>query len=306
MKKNTDFLLNPIFIFSILLLALNDHFFKFQFGNWFTGKFSDILGIITLPLLLNFMFPKLKLKALVITVLFFTFWKSPYSEFLIHFYNSISPISITRVPDYSDLWAFLFLPIPYFLITRRELLHQIRLKKISVFPVLVVSVFVLMSTSPGNYYYRYHEETGNLVFNNLNVTVKTNKNDLFKRLKDRNIHVYKDTAYIINQNQWRMMSGIKIQTRQIIKEKELFKLNQDSLKSVILKEIDQANDYKIDSLQVNGDKMTDIRFSTTGNDTETTVYLHSLNVGKFTKNEKMKGKIKRVYKAMLKKEILGW
>ena len=45
MKRNKFLLLNYVFVVSIILLFINDHFLKLYFHNWFTGKFSDFFAI---------------------------------------------------------------------------------------------------------------------------------------------------------------------------------------------------------------------------------------------------------------------
>lgn len=46
-------LLHPVALISIALLVLNDHWWKWEFSNWWTGKLSDIAGLIFFPLLLQ-------------------------------------------------------------------------------------------------------------------------------------------------------------------------------------------------------------------------------------------------------------
>ncbi len=43
--------MNPIALFSLGLLILNDHILKHRYGNSITGKLSDIAGLIFFPLL---------------------------------------------------------------------------------------------------------------------------------------------------------------------------------------------------------------------------------------------------------------
>lgn len=65
--------IHPIPISAVILMALNDHYFKYLFANWFTGKFSDFLGLFYFPLfvvaLVSVLFKKkLKLKYLIIAI----------------------------------------------------------------------------------------------------------------------------------------------------------------------------------------------------------------------------------------------
>ena len=45
-------LAHPIAIIAIILLVLNDHLLKAQYASWWTGKLSDVAGLIFVPLLL--------------------------------------------------------------------------------------------------------------------------------------------------------------------------------------------------------------------------------------------------------------
>lgn len=38
---------------AIVLMAVNDHYLKHRFGNWWTGKLSDFAGLFVLPLVLT-------------------------------------------------------------------------------------------------------------------------------------------------------------------------------------------------------------------------------------------------------------
>lgn len=44
---------HPVPLVSIVLLVLNDHWWKWEFGTWWTGKLSDVVGLIFFPLLLQ-------------------------------------------------------------------------------------------------------------------------------------------------------------------------------------------------------------------------------------------------------------
>ena len=118
-------LVNYLFIISLIVLFLNDHIFKTNFSNWFTGKISDVFGIILLPFLITYLFPKLKQNSVFVTIAFFIFWKSPFSNSFITLYNSISPIAITRIVDYTDFLSFAFLPISYYIIKNSDLIASL-------------------------------------------------------------------------------------------------------------------------------------------------------------------------------------
>jgi hypothetical protein len=43
-------LLHPVSLLCIVLWGLNDHVFKALYGNWLTGKLSDLTGLVAFPL----------------------------------------------------------------------------------------------------------------------------------------------------------------------------------------------------------------------------------------------------------------
>src|SRR5258705_7640999 len=132
--RNMYLLFNWIFIVGLLLLALNDHYFKWQFSNWLTGKISDFVGLLILPMFLLFLFPKLTKAVPVISGLLFIFWKLPVSENVISTYNQIAPIPMVRTVDYSDLTALTILPFSHLLIRRIEKFKIHMLARLSLNP----------------------------------------------------------------------------------------------------------------------------------------------------------------------------
>ncbi|MFP2927862.1 hypothetical protein ACLESO_22230 [Pyxidicoccus sp. 3LG] len=46
-------LLHPLVLGSVALLLLNDHVFKARWPSWWTGKLSDLAGLVMFPLLLQ-------------------------------------------------------------------------------------------------------------------------------------------------------------------------------------------------------------------------------------------------------------
>ncbi len=47
-----DFLMDPVVLVALGVLLLNDHMLKEQYGNWWTGKLSDVAGMVLFPVLL--------------------------------------------------------------------------------------------------------------------------------------------------------------------------------------------------------------------------------------------------------------
>lgn len=119
-RNRAALLLNYVFLAGLLLLALNDHFFKDAFGNLLTGKLSDFAGVLILPIFLAYVFNTRSRGVIVATVLFFAFWKSPLSQGLIDGINATGLIHYGRVVDYTDLLAFAVLPLSWLVVRSPE------------------------------------------------------------------------------------------------------------------------------------------------------------------------------------------
>ena len=51
--KPIDFFIHPLPLIAVVLTALNDHFFKYQYPGLITGKLSDFTGLFYFPLFLS-------------------------------------------------------------------------------------------------------------------------------------------------------------------------------------------------------------------------------------------------------------
>ncbi|MFC3161152.1 hypothetical protein SAMN05443633_101224 [Chryseobacterium arachidis] len=302
--RNKNLILNYVFLSCLIVLFLNDHFFKFQYTSWLTGKLSDIVGIVLLPMLLTYLFPKLKENSVFAAGLFFSFWKSPFSESFIKWYNLISPISIHRVVDESDLLVLLLLPVPYFLIKNIKALHPFSLKKIHAFAVLLPTIFVLMSTSPG-YRYNYLSYSGNLAFINSTFTVAKPKDELIDEFKNRNINIYKDTTRIVNKNKWKYFDMVNVQQQNLHNNKAIFRIADDSIKRLIVREIEQSGDYKIDKIKIGDQTIENIQFYMSKDEKTGGTYmsLKSMTIEKNLREAQVERKLRKVYKKLLEEEF---
>lgn len=99
------------FNIALAILLLNDFILKDLYGNWLTGKLSDFAGLFVFSLFFIAFFSKYRQVVLYVTGILFIFWKSPFSQPSINFWNSLSIFSIQRVVDYTDLFALLVLPL---------------------------------------------------------------------------------------------------------------------------------------------------------------------------------------------------
>lgn len=186
-KSNRDLLQNYIFLIGVTLLFINDQFLKFEFGNTFTGKLSDICGIIIFPFFLTFIFPKLKEYSVLLAGAIFTFWKSEYSQALIDFINKTTWLQASRVIDYTDLYVLILLPISFFIIKNRVLLSKFSFKIIPT-PLLFFSTFfILLAESPPLGYYYTSTGTGNLRCYNCKFEIEMSRDTLLRRLEEQGI-----------------------------------------------------------------------------------------------------------------------
>jgi len=308
--RNKFLLCNFIFVFSLIILFLNDHFLKLYFHNWLTGKLSDVVGIILLPFLLTFLFPKFRQNSVFVTALFFTFWKSSYSEKFIGFYNLVSPVSIHRVVDYTDLFTLIFLFIPYFFIKNQNKIKFFEINRLAAKLLLAPSVLILMSTSPPRYY-EYVPYTGNIIFSSFSITFKDKSSeDVLNDLKNRNISFRKDTVRIISEHKRELLMAWQIETSNLDSKKQLFEVSQDSLKNDIKNLVNNSNWFIIDSLNIEDEMVKNIQFSaddyTTSKAKESVITINGLRTNKNLNEDSVKRKLKQLYRKAIVKELKNY
>ena len=266
--RNKILITNFVFLFGIIILFFNDQFLKFQFANFLTGKVSDICGIIIFPMFLTYIFPKLKEYSILPAALIFIFWKSDYSQTLIDFYNSISPIETSRVIDYSDLYALLFLPIPYFLIKNPRRLYTFSFKIINEKLLLIPIVLILVAEAPPiDYYYTYSD--GNLKCYKCTARVKYSTNELINKLENNGI-VFDSIRPIY-------IRGVVDSTSYLCLKKELI-IAKDTLRNI---------DFALRPI----------------NENETTIYFNGMSVSKDISDKKIKNKLRKYYRKLILNEI---
>lgn len=108
-RRRFDLLRTPGFLIALVLLIANDVWLKAAFGNWFTGKLSDVAGVAAFALFLTACVPSRRTLWHVATAIAFATWKLPASEPLIAFWSA-HLWAIGRVVDPSDLLALAILP----------------------------------------------------------------------------------------------------------------------------------------------------------------------------------------------------
>lgn len=176
------------------MLSFNDHYLKWTFSNWITGKLSDFTGLLIFPMFLKFLFPRLTMTlATLITGLFFVFWKLPLSDDFISVYNRVAFIPITRTVDYSDFVALTVLPFSYIAIRKIEH-HRFQVStKLPVNPIvlLIPSSFIFMATSPPLSYYM---QAGGDVHIGKSYRMKISEAKILEKLKAEGFSIKKDTS----------------------------------------------------------------------------------------------------------------
>ena len=273
-SRNKYYLQNFIFIICVAVLVFNDHYLKFSSPGLLTGKLSDGVGIIILPLLLSYMFPKSKDISVLASAFIFVFWKSCFSQACIDFYNHYSFIQIKRVVDYSDLYVLPLLAIPHYIIKRIDSLQLIKIELVNPLFLLLPTVFALMATSPPKNYY-YTRSGGNLKCYNCNIIVSYNQSEIIEKLKKADI-VFD--------------SIIPIDTFALRRVKSL----QD----------ENIHLYKLNSLVIDQDTLRNLDFAMRAiKPGKTKIYFNGMQVSDSIKNFKIERGFRKYYKRILFKEL---
>ena len=273
-QRNKYYLLNFVFLFCLLTLLLNDHYLKYEFSSWATGKLSDFVGIIIFPLLLAFVFPKLKQQATLISAILFAFWKSPFSQDLIDLYNRFSFIQTSRIIDFTDLYVLILLPFSHFIIKRIDTLDFLKINKVNPLLILFPTVLALMATAPPpNFYYTRTE--GNLACYTCNITVSYNQNEIVEKLKDLDI-VFDSIA--------------PIDSSALLRVPKLKKEN--------------VHVYRLNQLIIDKDTLRNLDFTMrTIKEGKTKIYFNGMQVSDDISTLKLEIKLRKYYKRILFKEL---
>ncbi|HEY0159557.1 MAG TPA: hypothetical protein VGF28_19880 [Thermoanaerobaculia bacterium] len=101
----------PAFVTGVAVLVLNDFVLKPLFGNWATGKLSDVAGVWAFGYFVMAVTGWRRSVVAAIVAAGFTFWKSPAAEGLIESWNGVAWPAIGRTADWSDLLALLVLAL---------------------------------------------------------------------------------------------------------------------------------------------------------------------------------------------------
>jgi hypothetical protein len=135
-------------IASISVLLLNDFVLKAYFGNFITGKLSDLAGLFAAAIFVSiFMSP----RGSVLTVaVLFVWWKTPFSQPIIDLMNAIGLGPIGRAIDYSDYIALIVLiPVKKYIasVLSRPYAPSTDIRSAVATLFSVISVFAFTATS---------------------------------------------------------------------------------------------------------------------------------------------------------------
>jgi hypothetical protein len=130
MIKKLNRLAHPVFLVSLFILLLNDLILKATFHNYLTGKLSDFAGLLAFPFFWSVFFPKRIKEIHIGVVLFFCFWKSPFSEAFVNLFG------FYRIVDFSDYIALVSVFISFQLLKKESVLYKVQ-------PVFLKIIFLL-------------------------------------------------------------------------------------------------------------------------------------------------------------------
>ncbi|MGB0871007.1 MAG: hypothetical protein ACPGSD_15550 [Flavobacteriales bacterium] len=178
-------ILHPIFIFSLILLLLNDFYLKAFYSNELTGKLSDFTGLFVFAVFFSQVIPKSKKWISLITGLLFIVWKTPIVTPLIDLFNQYAFYKIQRVVDYSDYLALLVLPFAHRFIKNEfnfKLNLNVTFLRVSQYFILGFSVFAICATSYPN---KFKPKTPDgTVYIGKKYTIKKSKEKIIESLQN--------------------------------------------------------------------------------------------------------------------------
>lgn len=269
------YLFNYCFLIGLIILTCNDHYWKYQYHNWLTGKLSDFAGLLVLPLLLAYLFPRRAKYMAVLSGVFFIFWKSPLSENLIHFYNQFALLPISRIIDYTDLIALGVLIFSHWLIINIEYLETIQFRKLKFPPAIVciATCLIFTATSP-SYTYYYQFSTGNVKLKE-KYLVDASEQAILGHFKQKDIIVVRDSL--------------------LLKEYDFIEQRLNSIDTTI------PPYYRIETLILEKDTIRNIQFSIlSSSETTSELYLNGFQLAPHLKKKAVKKKLKKYYWVLLK------
>lgn len=148
MIKRPHLLQSRLFLMGLVVLVLNDHYFKSAYPSWLTGKVSDLAGLFILPVFLSAISGRSVALNCFLSALVFIIWKSPLVEPLITAGNVLG-IPFHRTVDFTDLVALAILPFSYWYITTITSTKLIDKKLVINVLALISFIGLTATTMPG-------------------------------------------------------------------------------------------------------------------------------------------------------------
>ncbi len=191
MKKanHTTLLLHPFFIACLIALLLNDFVLKEAYHNWLTGKVSDVAGLAVFAMFFTTLAPQKKKLLYVVIPVIFIWWKSPLSQLLINFCNTVLQIPLNRVVDYTDVVALLILFVTWPLQPVSAITFY---KKLVTYAMGATSVMAFCATSS----IRHVTRTDNRLYIGNDYKTTLTEQEILHRLDSLQISYVKDSFAI--------------------------------------------------------------------------------------------------------------
>lgn len=158
MIKKLNRLAHPVFLVSLFILFLNDLILKTVFHNYLTGKLSDFAGLLAFPFFWSVLFPKRTKEIHIGVVLFFVFWKSPFSEAFVNFFD------FYRVVDFSDNIALVSIFVSFQLLKKESIVYKVQPLFLKF--IFLLSCFSFIATTQKPSPYRFEDDFAHLNLKN--------------------------------------------------------------------------------------------------------------------------------------------
>ena len=227
MKPNFRYITNPIFVISLIILLLNDFYWKSTYHNFITGKLSDISGIIVFSLFITFFRSDWKKHLFIITAVLFALWKSAASQVFIDSWNALNLIAIDRIVDYGDILCLILL-IPLYHYRPKPVVSTSSAQKFIIYPTVAATLFAIVATSMVK-----HLPVDTISIHEF-YKVRTSQESFLKSLENNQIKcTVTDSIFIVNEDT----------LNKIILED--FILNQDTISEAIIGILDKGKRIKV-------------------------------------------------------------
>lgn len=290
-------LLHPVFLFSLIILVLNDHWWKYSFPGWLTGKLSDFAGVLVVTIFLFVLMPGKRVLAACISALAFVWWKSQLSEALIYWINTYAHLTIKRVIDYSDDLALLVVPVAFYVKPLNYTLSLSLMKFLK--PVLLSStVIAICATSmPRMNDYHYPEGYVSIL---KDYKTRLSKGEVLRKLDSMQINYRYDSVEMLPVNSRNYFLRIDANTDAAPDWRELYALKDTAL---YYKRIEYPY-YIIPTLVIEGDTISNIKFRYFSGKRLNTIELLSIEIPPSKIDYRTFDQMHKKYKKLLKSVIV--